>query len=850
MIVTLARKSLRARLGRNIFIGLATLLGVSFVSGSFVLADSLKATFDNLFTELGQDVDLVVRAQLTGVDETEALRDPIIDDLVGQVAAVDGVDVVEGNINRYAQMLDPNGEPISTGGAPALGVSWGGENALGGVELKDGRAPKGADEVAIDKATADRYGYTVGDRIDIVLDTGQRAFMIVGLVGLGDTDGFAGATTSLFDPAVAPEILGTGGMVDQIDISVVDGVDPTTVQAAIDTILPARVEVVTGQEVADETASAINSFVDVFKTGLLVFAFVTAFVSAFIINNIYGITIGQRLRELALMRSIGASASQVSTMIVVEALVVSVVATIVGVFGGFVVAQGIIAIFNAAGAGFPDVATRLLPRTVAVAAAVGVGVTLLSVLIPARRAAKIPPVAAMRPELGFEALSASRRLVGGAIVTGVGMVAFVIGLFLRPGGSLGLAVFAGGGALLTFLGVTSLSSTVARPVSIALGAPIEKLFGTPGKIARDNAARSPRRTARTASALMIGVALISAAAVFASSLRDTFGRILDQAITADYIITDDSFQGLPPAIVERLNDLDVVGAASPFRFVSGSIGDEQLQLTAVDPVAFPQLANVDVTAGDFGPLVDGNGVMVFRDRADALGLQVGDPIDITYQNGVESTLTVAGLFDDDSLGSSWYFSIDELESVSDQRARDQFVLARLDDGVGDLDAARQTINETLTDYPQAKVQDNSEFRAQQEGQINQLLVVITTLLGMAIVISFLGIAITLALSVFERTREIGLLRAVGMSRRQLRRAVRWEAVIVAVFGVVVGVTVGLLMGIALSIAVPDNVIDGITFPWVTLVGVVVFAIIAAIVAALYPAYKASRMDVLRAISTE
>ncbi len=224
---------------------------------------------------------------------------------------------------------------------------------------------------------------------------------------------------------------------------------------------------------------------------------------------------------------------------------------------------------------------------------------------------------------------------------------------------------------------------------------------------------------------------------------------------------------------------------------------------------------------------------------------MGDPVDITYQNGVESTLTVAGVFDDASLGSSWYFSIAELEGVSDQPARDQFVLARIADDVTDLVDARQTINEALRDFPQAKVQDNSEFRAEQEGQINQLLVVITTLLGMAIVISFLGIAITLALSVFERTREIGLLCAVGMNRRQLRRAVRWEAVIVAVFGVVVGVTIGLLMGVALSLAVPDNVIDGITLPWGTLIGVVVFAIVAAIVAALYPAYKASRMDVLQ-----
>ncbi len=353
-------------------------------------------------------------------------------------------------------------------------------------------------------------------------------------------------------------------------------------------ILPPQTEVVTGEEVAQETADQVNQFVDVFGTGLLIFAFITAFVSAFIINNVFQITIGQRLRELALLRAVGASGRQVRRMITLEALGLGVVSTVLGVFGGLLVARGLIAAFDAAGAGFPDTATVLGPRTVVVAALVGIGITMASVIVPSRRASRIPPVAALRPELGFVAIR-TRRLVAGTITTLVGVTLFMIGLFVHPGGTAGLIVLAGGGALVLFLGIASLSSTIATPVTRVIGWPIEKLFKVPGALARQNVARTPRRTSSSASALMIGVALVSSTAVFASSLRASLVDTLENAISADYIVTDASFQGLSPVVSETLAAVPELDAVTPIRGITGQVDGNTKNFGAVDPVAFDKL---------------------------------------------------------------------------------------------------------------------------------------------------------------------------------------------------------------------------------------------------------------------
>jgi putative ABC transport system permease protein len=840
----IARKSIRSRWGRTLAILFAITASVSFVVGSFVLADSLRATFDNLFRELNEEVDLEVRA--AQAFESDDARDPIDVTLVDSVREVDGVAVAEPILQRYAQLLDADGDAISPPGGPTIGVSWEGEDGVQGVTIKEGRPPSGPDELAIDKATADAEDFAVGDTVSYLTDVGTFEGTITATVGLGSADSFGGAQLVALDLETALDRFGANGMVDAIDISVAEGADVAAVQRDIESILPPQTEVVTGEEVAQETADDVNQFVDVFGTGLLIFAFITAFVSAFIINNVFQITIGQRLRELALLRAVGASGRQVRRMITLEALVLGVLATVLGVIGGLLVARLLIALFDAAGAGFPDTQTVLQVRTIVIAALVGIGITMASVIVPSRRASRIPPVAAMRPELGFAAMRA-RRLVAGVVVTVIGVTLFLVGLFVGPGGTTGLIAFAGLGALLLFLGVASLSSTVATPVTRVIGWPIERLFKVPGALARQNVARAPRRTSSSASALMIGVALVSSTAVFASSLRASLVETLESAISADYIVTDASFQGLSPVVSETLADVPELDAVTPIRGISGQVDGSTKNFGAVEPVAFEKLVDPDLQDGTIADLGTDE-LLLHKDPASDLGASVGSTVDVTFQNGVEQTLTVAGIYGDATFGN-WLISLDTLAGVSDAPARDFFVIARLADGV-DPATGDAAVRAAMEPFPQADVQTNAEFLDANEAQINQLLVIITLLLAFAILIAILGISITLALGVFERTREIGLLRAVGMNRRQTRRSVRWEAVIVSIFGALVGIVVGTFLGVILSLAVPDDVISRLAFNPAIIVAILVGAVIAGLVAALYPSYKASNMNVLEAIATE
>jgi putative ABC transport system permease protein len=845
----IARRSIRSRIGRTVAIIVAVMAGVSFVSGSFVLADSLKSSIDGFIAELVQNTDLVVRAERAFEQDDfqgDSAREPIPIEIADDVRRVDGIDVVEPDIQRSASVLDADGDVITTTG-PQFGVVWDDES-LAGVTLKEGRKPNGADELVLDKATADREGFALGDTVGYVTDTGTYEATLVGTAGTADTDSLFGATIVALDLPTALDHYGADGRVDAINLSIIDGAGLANVKAAVQDAVPEGIEVIDRDELIAETQDAIGQFINIFQTGLLVFAFVTAFVAAFIINNVFQITIGQRLRELALLRAIGANTRQVKRLIATEALGIGVIGTAIGVFGGIGVARLIITLFNAVGGGFPPTGTVLALRTVIIATIVGIGVTMLSVLIPARRAARIPPVAAMHPEIGFQAMR-SRRLTVGVTLAGLGLVGFMIGMFVQPGGGTGLVVFGGGGVLLLFLGVTSLTATFAAPVTRLLGWPVAKLFKTPGKLARDNVARAPRRTSSSAAALMIGVALVSAAAVFASSLRNTLVATLDDVVQSDYIIQGaQDGTTFPSAVTDTLSALPEIQAAMPVQLAFGQIEGDVRTFAAIDPIAATQMINVDLRDGEIENLVD-NAIAIHTQSADDLDLEVGDSLTATFSNGVMRDVEVAAIFGDNSFGFNWYIGLDTLAELTNAPDANVFGFAKLVDGVPP-EVGDEAVRVAMEEYPQAKAQSNAEFIQDQEDQINQILLVITILLAFAIIIAVLGISITLALGVFERTREIGLLRAVGMNRRQTRRSVRWEAVIVSVFGALIGIVLGTFLGVVLSIAVPDNVISELAFSPSIIVVILIGAVIAGFVAALYPSYKASNMDVLEAIATE
>lgn len=831
--------------------GVAIVIGVAFVSGTFVLTDSIQRAFDGLFEGVNEGIDGYV-SPVTDIEltfEQQAPGGPVPtmhEDVLDVVADVDGVALAQGFLETtFAQIVDGEGEPVGQAqGPPKLGFNWT-ENDGSPIVLREGRAPEGPGEVVIDRVSADMAGFELGDTVRVITVSGANEFELVGIVGFGEEDNFLGATIASFETDVAQDLFNLEDQFTQIALEVEEG---RVVEDVLDDVRAAvsgeDVEVVTAADQQQQDQQEITEFLGFFNIALLSFAGIALFVGSFLIFNTFMIIVAQRAREFALLRAVGATAGQIQRVVMVEAFVVALLASTVGLVGGIVFGQLLQLLFDAIGFGLPDGGLVVKPRTIVSAYTVGIVATMFAALYPAYRTSKVTPVEAMR---GTGDLDTSRvgplvRYVGPAL-TVLGASVLGLGLFGDNGNA---AALVGIGAGVLFLGVAFLAPLLSRPVASVMGL-LSRQRGIAGTLARNNAQRNPVRSALTAAALMIGVALVSFLSIFSSSATASIDQVFAEQFRADFIITNTSFGPIPLAVAEELREQDELAAVTEVRAV-GPIAREDGSTATLTGMSIPEVvetADLQVVEGDLATLAVGE-VFLRQDAAEELGLGVGDDFTFRTESDPDVSLTVAGLFLDEGAFSSPYLvNLEQWDAL--HAGADQLVLLRVADGATD-DDGRTAVEDVLADYPGLQVQDQAELSAEFRGQIDTLLNLMIGLLFLAIVIALIGIVNTLALSIFERTREIGLLRAVGMTRSQVRTMIRWESVIVATFGALLGVGVGALLGTAMVGALPE--LEVLEFPAGRLVAYVVIAAFAGVIAAILPARRAARMDVLAAVTTE
>lgn len=851
-MLKLTLKSLLARKLRFALTTFAVVLGVAFVSGSFIIADSLRATFGEIADNITSGVNVEIRP-ITTFEGDETIRQPAVpESLVARVAAVDGVASAQGVIQGFPHVSRDN-ELLTTSGGPTLGFNHTPNDATSAIRILPGsRSPMG-DEMLLDNYTAQRYDIAIGDTLNVRSLTEPMDFTVTGLFTFGERS--FGAIITLFDTATAQRLFDKLGAFDVINVQSRSGISDQELADAINLVLPGEYEAVIGEVVTQEYNDTFGQIINIFQYALLAFAGVALVVSAFIINNTFSIVLGQRIRELGLLRCLGATGRQVRTSVLGESVLVGIIASLAGVLAGIGVAALITWVISRGGdgAGLPAGPIILGLRTWIVSIIVGVGITLLAALAPARRAASIPPIAAISDDFTLSVVSSRRRSIVGVVIGVAGAAFVLLGVFGSGGISSRLLTLALG-ALLLFLAVSLLSPLVARPVARLLGMPIARLARVSGHLARENAARNPRRTSSTASALMVGLALVSMVLVVGQSFKASFTSVLDTSLKADYFIQLDTpggqEAGISPQLAYELSELDGISLAVGFRggpgVASARVRGALQDITGTPEQALGIMVDPGLLEGTFTGL-DNNGLLVHRDPANDLDLSPGDVLTVEFPQTTRD-LTVIGIFDDASITGNWLIGLTTYEQVftpSDQY--DIFVAAKIATGTT-VEEQRPFVDAVAANYPEVLLQNREEFQAEIENQINQLLVTVNALLMFAIVIATLGVVNTLVLSVFERTREIGLLRAVGMTRRQTRRMIRWEAVIVTVFGGLLGVVLGVVLGFIALAALPDSFVSTVDIPITDLVLIVLFCILMGVIAAILPARRAARLNVLDAIS--
>jgi putative ABC transport system permease protein len=850
-MLTATLKGLLARKLRLLLSGLAVVLGVMAVSGALVLTDTLGRSFDALFQTVNQNLDVQVSGTQNvqgGEQDGDPVTTPIPAAVVGKVAAVPGVQTAIGAvIADGARVIGPDGKVIGSPGPPRFGVGWRGE--VGFTQLREGRGPQAPGEIAIDAGLAKQGGFQVGDKLGVLTLQPKRTFTLVGIFGYtGGRDSLGGETRVAFTEPVAQQLLlGKPGTYSVINVHARQGVSPETLRAAIQARLGGGYLVRTRQQVAADQASDVQGFLGFIRAFLLGFAGVALFVGIFLILNTFSTLVAQRTRELALLRALGASRGQVLRAVLVEAVVVGLLAATLGMVAGLGVAVLLRAVMEAqSGVRFPDAGLTLPGSAVVASYLVGVLITVVAALLPALRASRVAPMAALRdaatPDKPLTALT-----VAGTVLALLGVAAVAAALF----GDLGDATLPAllGGVLLAFVGTAMLTPAIARPAVAALGRALA--WSMAGELGRRNSARNPRRTAITAAALMVGVALVTGVGVLASSLQASLQRVVRQSLAAELIISGEvgrSAATYDPAVIDQVKQLPGVAQAVAVRTDVAELGGDTVDVAAGDLTAMADVFGLEATAGRLRTLQPGELVVDDQFTADH-DLEVGDTPQLTTQRGGPGPYTVVGVFQRSRLVPGPLLLSVQDATAGFRSPQANFGYIRLQQGA-DAGAVQQRVAALLADNPEVGVRSQAGFLAQLTSQVDTAVVMLYVLLGLSILIAVLGIVNTLALSILERTRELGLLRAVGMPRSQLTQMVAVESVVIATFGALLGVLLGSALGSAVVRAVPDEFIAVLSLPWGSIAVVLALAVLVGVVAAILPAVRAARTDLLRAIAYE
>ncbi|MFI7576803.1 ABC transporter permease [Micromonospora sp. NPDC049497] len=843
-------KSLLARKLRLILSGLAVVLGVMFVSGAFVLTDTLGRSFDAVFAEGTSEIDVNVAAKpkvaLSEV-QGEQVAAPVPATTVDRVKQVPGVTDAVGVVAADgARLIGSNGKVVTSFGPPQLGENWTGESDL--LRLREGRAPQADDEIVINKALATAAKVQVGQQVGVLtaVESKARPFTLVGVVGYsGDRDSIGGLNEVFFTTPVAQQLmLGQPDTFSSITVTAADGVTPEALRDDVAAALGGEYEVKTGEQLAADSAASLKEGLTFFNRILLGFAAVALLVGTFLILNTFSIIVAQRTRELALMRAIGASGRQVIGSVVLEAVVVGLIASVLGLAAGIGIGALLAWVFGNVAGGLDLAGVAVPPAAVIGAFAVGLVITVVAALLPALRAARIPPIAAMQ-DVATPDRPLTKVTVAGGIVTGIGAVLLFLGLSGNAGDNTLATIL--GGVLFAFIGVALLTPLISRPVVSLLGALFA--WSVPGKLGRLNSGRNPRRTAITAAALMVGIALVTGVTVILDSAKGSFGKLAETGVKAELVIAGVQSGPRPPSFDPGV--LEKAAALPGVRLVDGEYGDlaivggEQTWVSASSDVAAQgQIFGTEVVAGDVSRVGPGQ-MLVSSDVATERGLSVGSTVPVQLTRGEQRTYTVSGIYKSSELNNPVVLPEEAAKDFAVPQPIQAFL--QLDPGSQVADVQPQ-VEALLADSPEVSVADRDAFVEQQTSQLDGLLRMIQILLALAIVIAVLGIVNTLALSVLERTRELGLLRAIGLRRAQTMRMITVEAVVISVFGALLGLAVGTGLGAAVVEALRDEGITDLVLPWGQMLIMLGLAAIVGVVAAVLPAVRAARINVLGAIA--